>query len=1054
MLSRLPYNKVLADEKIMLARYGKPANCSGCQLETRGTGYVPADGPERAKILFIGESAGYNDAVEGRPFIGATGSMLHRIFQRAQVNRETVRIDNVCRCRPPEDWLDGAPWQHSALTHCAPYLQSSLDSPSLQVVVTLGSIPMKQILGLWDMPGVRVQDFHGTVHRDPSDRFWVVPTYHPSFLQRGAMNLLDVTRFDVAVAQRIINEGRPQSRPFTLYQDPAFSWFRAWADCFLQRLRQEGFAWLAADIETPDKSGGRDENELTSEDTSTEILRINFSSRGEEGITVPWVEPYIGVCLELLNSGAWLALWNKKYDESRLRFRGVTFKDPHGADCTLIDGMWAAHHLQSDLPLGLGFWGPFYSPYGAWKHLGKIRGREAEYAAIDGLQTYRIVPEGIVPQLEKEGLWDAFWRHTHQREQYVLRPAWENGIPVSEERLDAFHEKLQVVAAERLAAINENGLAGNFSPKAGYAKEPKGKAGQPPQPPVGISGFKHREKGDHAKADYIDQGITLVQREVAVPYTYCSGCAERIRASHTDCTTVTGEHPPLVSQSIPEVRWFWQLPFNPDANAQLLRFIRDSGEAPGKAKKTKKDTANKETLRKLWKKTGNPIYKHILDYKAIKKVDSTYALGLKKRIWKADGRIHPEITFRPSMFRDSSINPNIQNVIADKDAKPGSSGSLAAGLRACIVADPGWRLIEVDYSGTEAVDTGWYIGDPKAIRLATLGVHAYLCSHILYERKQLSAPADLAWSDQDLAKFFSEIKKKFPDAYDKAKRCVHGNNYGLTPYGMAENFPDVYTTVKEAQHTQDLYYGLIPGLPVFHQKLRDVAYETEQIGGSYVDDYYSLTSGKHHPFGYRHKFYGVQTYKPLSETEYRRLQWIAEKKLKVARHPRVRMINKRPFEVVLGEDSKRVIAMYPQSNSSGKLKEAELTLFHPESPNYIGEAAEGRTPLCSPIHDSLLLHVPDRGHEMILSIVVEVMRRPLLQMPCPAEWGIGSHIRTNVAVKVSPVGGSWEDVETIEIPDMAPATASETLYLPVEESEWEDMAELETKVEMEKRRIA
>mgnify|MGYP001315058868 CR=1 FL=1 len=157
------------------------------------------------------------------------------------------------------------------------------------------------------------------------------------------------------------------------------------------------------------------------------------------------------------------------------------------------------------------------------------------------------------------------------------------------------------------------------------------------------------------------------------------------------------------------------------------------------------------------------------------------------------------------------------------------------------------------------------------------------------------------------------------------------------------------------------------------------------------------------------------------------------------------MINNRPFEAVLGEDSKRVIAMYPQSTSAGKLKEAELALLHPDSPDYVGEWAEGKTPLCAPIHDSLLFHVPDQGHEDFVACAVEVMRRPLYQMPCPEEWNIGPYIRTNVEVKISPAGGSWGDVSTMTIPDMLPETATESLYLSPNEEEWEDMQDLETK---------
>lgn len=1041
----------------MLAKFNKPPGCTDCALQARGCGFAPPSGPQHAKLLFVGEALGYNEAMQGFPFVGAAGGMFERILRRAGLSRDTVKVHNAVNCQPPGDWLDGAPWQHSALAHCSQYLDESLNDPTLQVVVTLGSIPMRQILALWGMDGVRVQDFHGTVHRDPSNRFWVVPTYHPSFLQRGATNLFDVVaNCDLRVAKELLHYGEIRRRPYQLYQDPPVEWFRRWTQDAIAKLRHEGFGWLATDIETPDKSGGRDEGELSSEDTSTQILRINFSTHGEEGLTVPYDGPYLQIISELLDAGFWLALWNKKYDESRLRFNGHQFRAQDGSDIVLIDGMWAAHHLQSDLPLGLGFWAPFHSNYGAWKHLGKQRGREAEYAAVDGLQTYRVVPEGIVPALQREGLWDAFWRHTHQREQYVLRPAYEAGMPVDEAKLDAFHEKLQAVAAERLESINQSGMAGNFYPKQGYAKKPKDET----TPPKGISGAKHREKGDHAKADYIDQGITLIQREIDAQIRCCTSCGkegvgpshnclrrkgQRDEESHTTDGTPVG--PVLELRSRRESRWFWSLPFNPDANAQILKFIKDSGEAPGKAKKTRKDTANKETLRNLLKKTKNPVYQHILDYKAVKKVDSTYALGLKKRIWRSDGRLHPEITFRPSMFRDSCVNPNVQNVIADKDKK--GSGSLAAGLRYCIVADPGYRIIEVDYSGTEAVDTGWYIGDPTYIRLATLGVHAFLTSHLLADEGKIGAPAELSWSDGDLAAFFGEIKKKFPEMYDKAKRCVHGNNYGLTTFGMAQNFPDVFKSKKEAERVQAMYYAIAPGLPAFHQKLRDVAYDTEQIGGSYVDDYYLLTSGKHHPYGYRHKFYGVQSYRPLAEAEYRKLQWIAKNRMGLAKHPRIRLINGRPFEVVLGEDSKRVIAMYPQSNSAGKLKEAELTLFHYESDDYIGEVAEGRTPLIAPIHDSLLLHVPDRIHEWVLERVVEVMRRPAWQMPCPAEWGIGSHIRTNVAVKISPVGGSWGDVEDLAIPDMAPATASETLYLPVEEDQWEDIGDLETPLRRE-----
>ncbi|HET9253885.1 MAG TPA: DNA polymerase [Pseudonocardiaceae bacterium] len=1059
----------------MLAKLSKPPACHGCQLETLGNGFASYAGPRDARLLFVGESLGFQEAMAGEPFVGAAGAMFERLLARAQLSRQVAKVHNCVNCSPPENWLDGAPWEHSALTHCRTYLQESLDNAHLEVVVTLGSVALKQVLDLWGVAGVRIQDFHGTVHRDPANRYFVIPTYHPSHLQRGATNLFDVVRHDIGLAQDVLHARGYSRRPVSLLLDPPVEQFRSAVQAACARVRRGELVYLPIDIETPE-TAGRDENELTAEDPTANIQRVNGSFGFDDGWTVPYEGPYVDLVDQLLTSGAWLVMWNKWFDESRLRVRGHQFRQADGSDVTILDAMWAAHYLQSDWPLGLGFWAPFYSDYGVWKHLAKVKGQDALYAAVDGLQTNRVGPYGVFPALVKDGLWDAFWRHSHLREQYVLRPSYEQGVPVSVDRLDAFHTKLQGIAADRLTAIQHSELVGVLHPKNGYKKKPKSET-----PPKTVLG-RAREKGDAAKADYIAQGVRLVERTVTCAVQSCRACGKspvgpahnclvrrkrkRRAAAAADLTPSLLDGDPgladpqqpaeddaaaephaavaplLVTSPSVEQRWFWQLPFNPDSSRQILKFIKDSGESPGKEKHTKKETGDKATLKKLAKKTGNPVYQQILDYKAVKKVDSVYVVGTKRRLWK-DNRVHPLITQRPSMFRDSSVNPNLQNVIADKSGR----SSLAAGFRDCIVADPGYRIVEIDYGGTEGVDTGWMIGDPVYIRLATLGVHAYLTAHLLHEKKILQTVPDLSWSDSDLVFLFKEIKKYYPADYDRAKRCVHGNNYGLTVYGMHETFPEDFPTLKDAQYTQDLYYALCPKLPEFHERVRAIAYDQGYLGGPFVDDYTLLTrSGKHHPFGYRHWFWGVQSVRPLTEVAYRKLQWIAKNRLKRENHPRVRIINRRPFEVVPGEDSKRVIALFPQSITAGKLKEAQLNLLHPESRTFIGHAAEGKTPLLHPIHDSLLFHFPDRVWEWAASIAVLVMRAPCLQMPCPEEWGIGSHIRTNVEVKVSPVGGSWAECEPVPIDDRLPETAIDATYLPIDEEDLDEVDDLKARL--------
>jgi DNA polymerase family A len=875
----------------------------------------------------------------------------------------------------------------------------------------------------------------------PAAGRWVVPTYHPSFIQRGATNLTDVMRFDLIrakqVADQIIRTGRFDYPPITLHLDPSPLAFRFLASQYLAELaRDPDRVWLAVDIETPDKAGGRDEGELTTTDTSTKIERVNFAFRPDEGWTVPYEGPYIGLIDELLAAAGTLLMWYKTYDEPRLALAGHTRIGREVWDC-----MWAAHHLQSDLPLGLGFWAPLYSPCKAWKFLGKQKGKEAEYGGWDGVHTLRC-GHGIVKDLVDAGLWDAFYRHTHVREQYCLRPAHDIGLAVDVDRLDTFHVDLQTALAGRLKAIGDSEASGTLKPKQGYIEKPDG------PPPAGLFG-KAREKGDQAKADYLAERIQLVERSVVVEVKVCRTCGKRQNIGPRHKCPKHLVEPSLFTDGLPptpeiaierrrEHRWFWQLPFNPDAPGQILRFIEDSGEEPGRAKKSRKATTNKETLQKLWKKTHDAVYKDILDYKAIKKVDSTYVMGAKQRIW-ADRRLHPWITHRPSTLRDSCVNPNLQNVIADKAGPE----SLAAGFRHCIVAAPGCKLVELDFSGIEAVETGWMMDDPDYIRLAYLGMHAYLASHLL-ER-----PASLSWSNDDLSLYFKEIKKKEQVIYDKAKRCVHGNAYGLTAFGMWQQFPDVYQSQSDAQKVQDLYYAVAPKLRTFHQRVQDHAHVNGFLGGAPIDDFHGLTQTcKHHPYGYRHWFWGVISLRPLTQAEYRRsVLWATKRKLidpETGRPKGITLLGGRPYKIVLGEDAKRTIAFYPQSIAAGRLKEAEIDLLHPESDDFVGDFYYGRTPFRVPIHDSLLFECPDALVDRLIETAVGVMRRPEYRQPCPPEWGIGDYLQVDVAVKV---GREWGAMDDVAIPPMSktPTTGvRESLYLPEESEQWADLDDLAT----------
>lgn len=1012
----------------------KPAACTGCALASRGHGFVPPDGPPNAPILIMGEAPGYDEAAMGRPFVGAAGSMLERILRRNHLRREQFRIGNILSCTPPGLMLDKQQYQYAAIDHCRVHREPLLNEGHT-VVVAAGMTALRTLLQLEGHERVRVEEFHGTVHRDPEDRFWIVPTFHPSYLQRGAHNLIGTVSFDMQTALEV-SQGSWTPEPLDLVIDPPPDWFTAWGEQYLAAALQdpEGVA-LSCDMETPDKAGGKPENELGPDDLSYDVQRWNFACNTEQGVTVPNDPAFQPMIRRLLEAQGYHYWWNGSgYDWARTAAAQINL-----IPRWQLDLMLGAHVLQSDVPLGLGFWAPFYSRFGAWKH---TSGKDpARYACIDGPQTQR-VGYGIIGDLITAGQWRAYQEDCHELYYGVLKPSQDIGILIDSPALDEFHKDLETKQRRLLHEIQ--GCVPDAVRALTHETKSAPDDGQlhPEARTHTLKGVPKVDAPDPVKQELYALRALRVSREVTRLIQCCTTCGQDDVHKKHRCKIPGTDKPDKAAVpilSIEErlvVRWFWQEPFNPDSPKQMLGYLAHRGHKPGKSKSTHEDSVDRETLIRLSKTTKDPLYKFTLDYRGVKKVDSTYAVPTMRRIAVEvaagrEPRLHPIPTFRPSTGRLSYVSPNITNVVQDKGGKE----SLAGGFRRVVVAAPGCRLLEVDYSGIEAVETGFYSRDPNYLRVAKLGVHALLASHLL------GRPADLRWSDRDLLAYFAELKKAEAKIYDQAKRCVHGTNYGLTPYGMANTFPDLYVDVKAAERVQAIYFEVCPGLPVWHNALRQRAFDYGALGGPgavvqsvgpecYRRDY-AGPSPWAHPFQYRHWFWSVLAYKPISEAQKFRAQKMGKP---------VALIQDRWFGVHWGEDSKRVIAFYPQSTAAGVLKRSARALFFdPAHPSYIGDAYYGKTPLRAPIHDSLLLEVPHRSWDRVIEAVAREMQRPILQQPLPAAWNMGSHLTVGVEAKA---GQNWKDVETILLPNWTEIGDIGETYFGVEEVDEEDAIEL------------
>lgn len=71
--------------------------CRRCELWKDATQAVPGAGPEKARIMLVGEQPGDQEDLRGRPFVGPAGQLFDRALQRIGVARESVYLSNAVR---------------------------------------------------------------------------------------------------------------------------------------------------------------------------------------------------------------------------------------------------------------------------------------------------------------------------------------------------------------------------------------------------------------------------------------------------------------------------------------------------------------------------------------------------------------------------------------------------------------------------------------------------------------------------------------------------------------------------------------------------------------------------------------------------------------------------------------------------------------------------------------------------------------------------------------------------------------------------------------------
>lgn len=200
-----------------------------------------AFGNFRRGILNIGEAPGELEDQEGKQWQGKTGRALKRAYRKLGIDlfEDCLNI-NAVNCRPPDNRTP-SPYEIDCCR--AVKVQKVIDEYQPKVIVLFGNAAIQSFLGNrfgGDLGGAT--KWRGWKIPDQEFKCWVVPTFHPSYVQREEGDHVMVTWMrDLETAISAASE------PFPRTPKPSITYLDDTAE--IERFRP-GIAEMAFDYET------------------------------------------------------------------------------------------------------------------------------------------------------------------------------------------------------------------------------------------------------------------------------------------------------------------------------------------------------------------------------------------------------------------------------------------------------------------------------------------------------------------------------------------------------------------------------------------------------------------------------------------------------------------------------------------------------------------------------------------------------------------------------------------------------------------------------------
>lgn len=172
-------------------------NCTACPLHVScRTPCMSGTGNPNAKLVLIGECPGFNEDLDGHPFVGESGKLLDFILNKLGISRSDLWITNLIKCHPNKNELPKGEELKQVVEACMKHLRLELSQVHPKVVVLLGGTATHWLSGhrlITKVEGTEVEltrfepenQKQLTLWKTYGPRFKAIACYHPAYVLRS-----------------------------------------------------------------------------------------------------------------------------------------------------------------------------------------------------------------------------------------------------------------------------------------------------------------------------------------------------------------------------------------------------------------------------------------------------------------------------------------------------------------------------------------------------------------------------------------------------------------------------------------------------------------------------------------------------------------------------------------------------------------------------------------------------------------------------------------------------------------------------------------------------